>query len=140
MKKLKSLIVPRTYRPEGQAWLEEELNHYRVYVTKTFGAMGESYTVGLKCLVPWLTFKDILNFRPRSILLTSGTLRPLPMWEKELRIKFGSQLSNKHVITPQQIAAKVIKNGPAKTRFTFTFENMNKNKNEIYRDLIDFLV
>ena len=34
---------------------------------------GDSYSVGLKCLVPWLTFQDIVRFRPRSILLTSGT-------------------------------------------------------------------
>ncbi len=44
------------------------------------------------------------------------------------------------MISPQQIAARVIKSGPSKTRFTFTFDNLSRNRNDIYRDLIDFLV
>lgn len=89
---------------------------------------GDSYSVGLKCLVPWLTFQDIVRFRPRSILLTSGTLNPLNMWEKELRVKFPCQLLNQHVIKPTQILGNIIKSGPLKTRFTFTFDNLSKNR------------
>ena len=89
---------------------------------------GDSYSIGLKCLVPWLTFQDIVRFRPRSILLTSGTLKPLNMWEKELRVKFPCQLLNQHVIKPTQILGNIIKSGPLKTRFTFTFDNLSKNR------------
>ncbi len=32
------------------------------------------------CLTPSLTFKDILKFGPKSIILTSGTLTPLDSW------------------------------------------------------------
>lgn len=34
----------------------------------------------------------------------------------------------------------MIKSGPSKTRFTFTYDNLSKNRNEIYRDLIEFLI
>jgi regulator of telomere elongation helicase 1 len=90
--------------------------------------------------VPWLTFKDILRYKPRSILLTSGTLKPMNMWEKELKLKFTNQLTNGHVISEEQIAARVIKAGPSKVRFTFTFDNLSKNRNEIYKDLIEFII
>jgi Rad3-related DNA helicase len=50
------------------------------------------------------------------------------------------QLSNKHVISPEQIAARVIKSGPGKTRFTFTYDNLSKNRVDVYKDFIDFLV
>lgn len=89
---------------------------------------GDAYSIGLKCLVPWLTFQDIARFGPHSILLTSGTLKPLNMWEKELRVKFPCQLLNSHVIKPSQIEGNIIKAGPLKTRFTFTFDNLSKNK------------
>lgn len=102
--------------------------------------MGNGTVIGLRCLVPWLTFKDIMKYKPRSILLTSGTLKPLGMWEKELKIKFPNQLLNKHVIKDEQIRAKVIRSGLSKNKFTFTYENLNKNRSAIFRDLIDFMI
>lgn len=93
--KIKMLLSPKIHKPTEKAWVEDELNHYRLFVNRGSGG----FTVGLRCLVPWLTFRDILRLKPRSILLTSGTLKPLGMWEKELKVRFGSQLSNQHVIS-----------------------------------------
>jgi Rad3-related DNA helicase len=130
------------YKNVEKPWIEDEFNHFRLYVSRN--SLGSniigSYVVGLRCLVPWLTFKDIIRFKPRSILLTSGTLKPLPMWEKELKLKFTKQLVNKHVIKDEQISAKIIKAGPSKVRFTFTYDNLSKNRTEIFKDLIEFLV
>lgn len=80
--KVKLLLAPRLYNTDQKPWLEDEFNHFRLYVHRGATGSSDHYAVGLKCLVPWLTFKDIMRFKPRSILLTSGTLKPLHMWDK----------------------------------------------------------
>lgn len=47
---------------------------------------------------------------------------------------------NKHVISKEQIVARVIKAGASKVKFTFTFDNLSRNKTEIFKDLIEFLI
>ena len=41
-----------------------------------------SYELKLICLTPSLTFQDILNKKPYSLILTSGTMAPLDAWQK----------------------------------------------------------
>jgi Rad3-related DNA helicase len=36
--------------------------------------------------------------KPRSVILTSGTLTPMDSFEKELQVNFKYKLENKHVI------------------------------------------
>lgn len=81
-----------------------------------------------------------MKCNPRSIILTSGTLRPLEMWEKELKVKFKYKLNNSHVISKEQISSRILCCGPSETSFTFTYDNMNRNKDAIYRDLIETLI
>ena len=45
-----------------------------------------------------------MSCSPRSLILTSGTLSPLDLFEKELGITFQVKLQNKHVIQDKQIA------------------------------------
>jgi hypothetical protein len=80
--KVKQLLAPRLHRTAEKAWADDELNHYRLFVNRGSSALSGtgSFVVGLRCLVPWLTFRDISRLKPRSILLTSGTLKPLGMW------------------------------------------------------------
>jgi hypothetical protein len=94
--KVKKLVSVKIFKSIEKEWLDDELSHHRLHVNRSPQPIGsgDSYSIGLKCLVPWLTFQDIARFRPRSILLTSGTLKPLSMWEKELRVKFPCQLVN----------------------------------------------
>ena len=40
--------------------------------------------LGFWCFSPGVGFKQILKLKPRSIILTSGTLSPLPSFEAEL--------------------------------------------------------
>jgi len=83
--KVKKLVSMKIFKTIEKDWIDDELNHHRLHINRSpqsMGSSGEAYSIGLKCLVPWLTFQDILRFRPRSILLTSGTLKPLNMWEK----------------------------------------------------------
>jgi hypothetical protein len=39
----------------------------------------------------------------RSIILTSGTLSPLPAFQEEIGIPFPVQLENKHIISSSQV-------------------------------------
>lgn len=55
-------------------------------------------------------------------------------------MKFATKLTNKHVIKQEQINCKVVSYGPSKVPFLFTFDNINKNKDLLYRDLIDSII
>ena len=46
--------MPFIYKKKEDNWIDIELNHYRLHVSKTQGA--NTFTFGVKCLVPWLTF------------------------------------------------------------------------------------
>ena len=56
------------------------------------------------CLNPALGFSPITESKPKSILLTSGTLAPLISFENELKTDFPIKLLNNHVIdTKKQV-------------------------------------
>jgi Rad3-related DNA helicase len=44
------------------------------------------------------------------------------------------------VIKDEQIMAKVIRSGGSANKFTFTYDNLNRNRSAIFKDLIDFLI
>lgn len=76
--KVHGLLMPLIHAKED-AWIETEINHYRLHISRSTGVQN-SFSFGMKCLVPWLTFNGIQKSAPRSIILTSGTLKPLDMW------------------------------------------------------------
>lgn len=55
---------------------------------------GQSYEatkrqLGYICLNPSYIFKQLVDKKPRSIILTSGTLTPMDSFSDELRTEFG---------------------------------------------------
>ena len=57
------------------------------------------WKVGFWCFNPGIIFRNLLEkYHVRSIILTSGTLSPLDVLEKELQIEFKYKLVNPHVI------------------------------------------
>jgi regulator of telomere elongation helicase 1 len=50
------------------------------------------------CFNPGLGFRKLLRLKPRTIILTSGTLSPMDTFEQELLIKFPIRIENEHVI------------------------------------------
>ena len=50
------------------------------------------------CFNPAFAFHELLSKKPRSIILTSGTLSPLDTFEEEIGIPFKFKLVNSHVI------------------------------------------
>jgi regulator of telomere elongation helicase 1 len=92
---------------------------YRVHVTKMIGgtnaAGGGGFaggrTISFWCFTPALAMRELSFLNVRSIIITSGTLSPLPSCAMELGLKFPVQLENDHVIMPDQIFVRVIGKG-----------------------------
>jgi regulator of telomere elongation helicase 1 len=60
---------------------------YRVHVTKVNGNTGGCFggrTVSYWCFAPALAMRELAFLKVRSILITSGTLSPLPSFSMEL--------------------------------------------------------
>lgn len=78
---------------------EKERKDFRLYIEEMrFIANrkvgGESYeaskkVLGYICLNPSYIFRQLVSKKPRSIILTSGTLTPMDSFSDELRTSFG---------------------------------------------------
>ena len=80
------------------------------------------------CFNPGIGFKDIINFKPYSIILTSGTLAPFDILEDELKIKFDTTLENEHIIDQSQYKFIIIKGYELYNKnFHFNFEYNNRS-------------
>jgi len=55
-----------------------------------------------------------------SLILTSGTLKPLETFGKELGIKFDHRIENKHVIDCDQIKALTLGEGCNRSLLVFS--------------------
>jgi len=89
---------------------------YRVHMTKVVGSgNGGGYsggrTISYWCFAPALAMRELSFLKVRSILITSGTLSPLPSFSLELGLHFPVQLENNHVIQPDQIYVRVLGKG-----------------------------
>ena len=74
---------------------------------------GQSYEsskkqLGYICLNPSYIFRQLAIKKPRSIILTSGTLSPMQSFPDELRTDFGIQLENSHAIDRSQLMVSVL--------------------------------
>ena len=87
---------------------------------------GKSYeaskkVLGYICLNPSYIFKQIANKKPRSIILTSGTLSPMDSFQDELRSNFAVKLENQHAIEKSQLMVNVIQSDFNKNSFNFVY-------------------
>ena len=92
----------------------------------TFDA--ETETLLCVCSDPSISLKNIQKLGARSILLTSGTISPLPSLIKELDIPFTEILQNNHVIKPSQLLAQVVTQGSDGEPMLSSFKNRNSDK------------
>ena len=79
--------------------------------------------LGFWCFNAGVGFKQIQSLAPRSIILTSGTLSPLPSFEAELQITFPQKLENPHVISPDQVHISIMKRSVNDCDFNFNYQN-----------------
>ena len=92
---------------------------------KAFGKRSNSVTtMSMKCFAPSFVFSKILEDKPHSILITSGTLSPLDGLDHDLGIPFAHKLSCQHVIKPTQVLPLIVSRGiKHNTQLNFSFAN-----------------
>jgi regulator of telomere elongation helicase 1 len=130
---------------EGQSFANARA--YRVHVSpKTSGQTGKSNSTGggfvghgnkpssgrvlsYWCFAPSLAMHELAALNVRSILVTSGTLSPLPSYSLELGLPFPHTLENAHIIGKDQISVRVIGKGVSGKELTSTY---NRRDNAEY--------
>ena len=76
--------------------------YYRLFVAPGFKNPATNHAFNLWCFHPGFSIKSLLNCGIRSLILTSGTLKPLSAFSKELDVNFQTSFSGDHVIRSEQ--------------------------------------
>ena len=95
-------------------------------------------TVSYWCFAPSLAMEELANLKVRSILVTSGTLAPLPSYSMELGLPFPHTLENPHIVRDEQIHVRVLGKGVSGKLLTSSYER-RKDK-DYYLELGNTLV
>lgn len=103
-------------------------DHYIVISDFKFGKGEKDRKLELLCFNSAYSFQELMSKKPRSLILTSGTLSPLDVFEQEVGIPFKFKLLNSHVINPEQILINVLKSGSNPSLpFKSSIEEREKN-------------
>jgi len=90
----------------------------------------ECIRLEIKCYDASLVLKRIQAQKPQTIILTSGTLSPFDLVEKELKIDFPVKLINKHIIKQENIFLRIFGENSYPYKFNFSYSK---------RDLFQYL-
>ncbi len=82
-----------------------------------------SRTLGFWCFNPGLGFKKIQALKPRTLILTSGTLYPMNSFQKELMVDFPITIENKHVISKDQANISILTTGVKGSELIFSHKH-----------------
>ena len=91
----------------------EELKKFAMSINK-----GELL---FRCLDPSICLKRITDAKPRSIIMSSGTLGNLEEWEANLKISFAQKISAESFITPHQLYAQIKPKSSNGVPFNFSY-------------------
>ena len=89
------------------------INDFKIVIGKTSKEEIKDYDnkeLNVICLNPAFGFFELIKRKPRTIILTSGTLSPMNTFETELRIEFPIQLKNNHIIDVDQVSLNIVTN------------------------------
>lgn len=77
--------------------------------------------------------RTIAALKPRSIILTSGTLSPMDSFQSEMGIPFRKTLENPHVINAKQVFISSLPRGSGGSDFDFRYGN--RDNSDVLNDL-----
>ena len=83
---------------------------------------------GFWCFNAGVGFKKIQSLKPRSVIMTSGTLSPLYSFEQELQVEFKQKLENPHVISAEQVNISILKRGMLGENLQFDYKSRDNPK------------
>lgn len=123
--------LKRVFGHRMEARCIAKASFYRVHVSpKQTGPNADgSRTVSYWCFAPALAMEELAGLKVRSILVTSGTLSPLPSYSMELGLPFPHTLENPHIIGSDQIHVQVFGKGVSGKLLTSSYE---RRKDEEY--------
>lgn len=123
--------VKRVYGEKHMGKCLAKTASYRVHVSEKQPQPrnDQGRTVSYWCFAPALAMQELQGLNVRSIIVTSGTLSPLPSYSLELGIPFPHTLENPHVIEDSQIHVRVFGQGVAKKNLSSSFD---RRKDEDY--------
>ena len=105
---------------------------------KGVGGPTTGRTVSYWCFAPSLAMEELASLNVRSILVTSGTLSPLPSYSMELGLPFPHLLENPHIISSNQVHVRVIGKGVSGKLLNSSYER--RQNNEYYIELGNTLI
>lgn len=108
-----STMIKALY-PNGEKNEEFINSHFCACVTSDL-------VVHLLCFSPAVGFRQIVELRPRTVIMTSGTLAPFKSFVESLDNKFELILENPHIADPSQLMLLIASRN--KARFQFTYRN-----------------
>ncbi len=91
---------------------------------------GETRMLNVYCFNPGYSFDTIAKKRPRTMILTSATLSPMDVTEKEMRCVIPIKRSFGHIVAPDQVLLQIVARGSEEVRFDFSYQNRNNVKQQ----------
>lgn len=129
-----ALCIKRVYGHQLESRCLAKAAFYRVHVSSTTKVAGQNgqakqgRTISYWCFAPSLAMEELAALKVRSIIVTSGTLSPLPSYSIELGLKFPHTLENPHIIDEEQICVRVVGKGVNNKLLTSSFERRKDNE------------
>ena len=75
-----------------------------------------------------MTFARLNQCKPRSIILSSGTMGNLDLWESNLKISFPHKIATESFITDRQLYAQIRQRSESGVTFNFSFQGKQNDK------------
>ncbi len=80
------------------------------------------------CFNPGIALFELIKAKPRTVILTSGTLSPMDSLERELRMPFPIKLETGHVIGKNQVYVQIVTKDQQREDFNFNYHNRGKSE------------
>ena len=134
-------IIVKLLSISGQLMHNPEIKdsfYFHLCKEQDLSNMANNYEKKLKifCFNPGLLFKEIIGNNPYALIMTSGSLKPFDILEKELGIRFDILLENDHIIKNNQfkfaIINKVIHDGIS---YKLKFDLYNRNNDKMIESI-----
>jgi regulator of telomere elongation helicase 1 len=111
--------IKRVYGESSEARCLAKCRVYRVHVSPKD---KNGRTISYWCFAPSLAMQELSDLNVRSIIVTSGTLSPLPSYSLELGLPFLHTVENPHIIADNQIHVRVVGHGVSGKVLNSSFE------------------
>ena len=107
---------------------DDKKAYYDFYVCITddehSNAQANKRKLGVWCFNPSFCFKNVVEAKPRSVILASGTLAPLYAYQYEMGQDFPVRLENDHVVDKQkQVMVGILTHDIAEKEVNFSYKS-----------------